>query len=452
MLALPISSPTKESILRRRNSTQRRPKTSPLGPLQTYHIDGLTHDAKGVARLDGKVTFIDGALPGEAVTAQVTKPGRRFDEAVMRELITPSEQRVEPICEHFTQCGGCSFQHLEGTAQRQAKHQWLAGQLRNLCSAEDIEALYADDTGYRRRARVSIQNKTRNLVMGFRGKSSNQVIDIKTCQVLTPKLQQVFQALKTMLAETDIFTALGHVELLSDSKGVSVVLRLVDVLSAEQRQWCESWAAQQQVDLYWQAPNESKAEVSAEQMRYYDLAGLRLFYHPQDFIQVNDSMNQKMVEQAMSWLAPTQEDVVLDLFCGVGNFSLPLAQRAGKVIGVELLDSMVEAAQYNADYNALKNVSFLAADLTQAPPRVLKQERITKVLLDPPRAGAFEFLDTMIKMAPKQILYVSCNASTLARDAEYLMANGYQMIKTGLMDMFPQTSHVETMMLLQSKK
>ncbi|BFM51010.1 23S rRNA (uracil(1939)-C(5))-methyltransferase RlmD [Marinomonas sp. THO17] len=438
--------------MRRRNSNQRRPKRSPLGPLQTYFIDGLTHEAKGVARLDGKVTFIDGALPGETVMAQVNKLGRRFDEAILREVITPSEQRVEPLCRHFNQCGGCSFQHLEMSAQRQAKHQWLAGQLRHLCSAEDIEQLYAEADGYRRRARISVSHKDSNLVMGFRGKSSNQVIDITSCQVLTPKLQQVFHALKDMLAETKIFSTLGHVELLLDSKGVSLVLRLIKILPLELRQQCESWAAQQKVDLYWQAPNESKAEVSTQQMRYYELSGLRLFYHPQDFIQVNDKMNQKMVEQAISWLAPTQEDVVLDLFCGVGNFSLPLAQGAGKVIGVELLQSMVDSAKHNADYNALKNVSFLSADLTQAPPRALQHEKITKVLLDPPRAGAFEFLDTMIKMAPKQILYVSCNASTLARDAEYLVANGYQVIKTGLMDMFPQTSHVETMMLLQSKK
>jgi 23S rRNA (uracil1939-C5)-methyltransferase len=415
-------------------------------------VDGLTHEAKGVARLQGKVTFIEGALPGEIVEAQVTKAGRRFDEAVLVNIIEPSAYRVEPSCRHFNVCGGCSFQHLVDEQQLSAKTNWLQGQLRNLITTHELEPLSDTPTGYRRRARLAIDLKKGRMALGFRGKSSNEIISIDQCVVLTPNLQNTFIALKHALLESDLARVLGHVELLEDTKGVSVLFRLTSSISDELQKAWEDWAEKAQVALCWQAPKSSKAEVVLEKMRYYDLGDLRLKYHPQDFIQVNAAMNQKMVTQAMDWLSPSKHDVVLDLFCGVGNFSLPLAQHAQSVIGVEVQETMVEAARENARANGLDNLSFVAADLTKPVNNELFKQTITKVLLDPPRAGAFEFLDSLIKIGPTQILYVSCNASTLARDAEYLVAKGYRVLRVSLMDMFPQTSHVETMMLLQKKK
>ncbi|AEF55682.1 23S rRNA (uracil(1939)-C(5))-methyltransferase RlmD [Marinomonas posidonica] len=438
--------------MRRRTATRRPAKKAPLGPMQTYLVEGLTHEAKGVARLNGKVTFIEGALPGETVTAQVNKPGRRFDEAVLNAVIETSVDRVSPACQHFGDCGGCSFQHLEESAQRLAKADWLAGQLRNLLSKEQIECLFDVGSGYRRRARIAIDHKKNALVLGFRSKASNRVVDVEQCHVLTPSLQTLFVSLKVCLKQHPILSSLGHIELLEDTKGLSVVLRLVSNITPVQQQAYLDWAQQQDVELYWQAPKASRADLTDEQMRYYDVSNLRLKYHPQDFIQINEFMNQKMVAQAMAWLAPQKDDTVLDLFCGVGNFSLPLAQLAGSVIGVELQESMVQAGRHNASLNGLKNLSFVAADLTQPVAGQFSAENINKILLDPPRAGAFEFLDTIIHIAPQQILYVSCNASTLARDAEYLVLNGYKVVRAGLMDMFPQTSHVETMMLLQKQK
>ncbi|RBO85023.1 23S rRNA (uracil(1939)-C(5))-methyltransferase RlmD [Marinomonas aquiplantarum] len=438
--------------MRRRNSARRPIKKASLGPIQTYQIDGLTHEAKGVARLNGKVTFIEGALPGETVTAQVTKPGRRFDEAILNTLVETSDDRVSPACQHFGDCGGCSFQHLEESKQRLAKADWLAGQLRNLLPKEQIECLFDVSSGYRRRARLAIDHKKNTLVLGFRSKASNRVVDIEQCHVLTPSLQALFVSLKACLKQNPILPSLGHIELLEDSKGQSVLLRLVSDITTLQQQAYLDWAQQQGVNLYWQAPKASRADLTEEQMRYYDMGNLRLKYHPQDFIQVNEVMNQKMVAQAMTWLAPQKDDAVLDLFCGVGNFSLPLAQLAGSVIGVELQESMVQAGRHNASLNGLDNLTFVAADLTQPVEGQFLTKKINKILLDPPRAGAFEFLDTIIHIAPQQILYVSCNASTLARDAEYLVSNGYKVVRAGLMDMFPQTSHVETMMLLQKQK
>jgi len=438
--------------LRRRTPSRRPAKAQPIGPVQTFQIDGLTHEAKGVARLQGKVTFIAGALPSETVFAQITKTGRHFDEAVLTNIIEPSAYRIDPSCQHFNECGGCSFQHLMDEQQLSSKADWLKGQLRNVLTNQDLELLSDTSTKYRRRARIAVDNKKGYLSLGFRGKASKDIISIEQCVVLTTPLQETFHSLKQVLSGNDLASSLGHIELLEDTKGVSVLFRLTSIVSEALESRWQAWAKQERVSLYWQAPTMSKAEVAQENMRYYDLDGLRLSYHPQDFIQVNAVMNQKMVVQAMDWLNVTDQDVVLDLFCGVGNFSLPLAKYAQSVIGVEVQETMVAAARENARQNGFDNVSFIAADLTQPIAHKFKKEGITKVLLDPPRAGAFEFLDTIIKMKPTQILYVSCNASTLARDAEYLIAKGYRVLRVSLMDMFPQTSHVETMMLLQKKK
>ncbi len=438
--------------MRKRTPTRRQSKPQPIGPVQTFTVDGLTHEAKGVARLQGKVTFIGGALPGETVAAQITKSGRSFDEAVLTAIIEPSAYRVEPSCQHFNVCGGCSFQHLADEKQLSSKADWLQGQLRNLITTQELELLSDHSTHYRRRARISIDRKKGTLLLGFRGKASSDIVSIDQCVVLTGNLQKIFSSLKLELSINGLADSLGHIELLEDTKGVSVLFRLTSLISDELEKTWENWANKEQISLYWQAPKASKAEVPSESMRHYDLGELRLEYHPQDFIQVNAIMNQKMVAQAMDWLSPNKQDVILDLFCGVGNFSLPLAQHAQSVIGVEVQESMVEAARKNACLNGFDNLSFVASDLTQPVANEFLKQKITKILLDPPRAGAFEFLDTIIKIGPKQILYVSCNASTLARDAEYLVAKGYRVLRVGLMDMFPQTSHVETMMLLQKKK
>ena len=438
--------------MRRRTPPRRSPKLQPLGPIQTYQVDALTNEAKGVARLAGKVTFIDGALPSETVEAQVFKAGRRFDEASLTKILLPSPYRVIPKCAHFTKCGGCSFQHLAEPQQLEAKKSWLEGQLRNVASNTDIEYLTDSSLQYRRRARISIQSKKESLQIGFRGKSSKTIIQIDQCLVLTHKLQVVYASLKSSLEKSELAKKLGHIELLEDTKGASVLFRLIDVIADDLKADWQAWARNEGVTLYWQRPGEDKAVIEDNTLRHYELDGLTFHYHPQDFIQVNAAMNQKMVEQAIEWLAPNDSDVVLDLFCGVGNFSLPLGKRAKKVIGIEVQDSMVESGRRNAAFNQIDKVTFLAADLTKPDSVNLSALGVTKVLLDPPRAGALEFLDSIIKIKPAQILYVSCNASTLARDAEYLVAKGYQVLRVSLMEMFPQTSHVETMMLLQKKK
>jgi 23S rRNA (uracil1939-C5)-methyltransferase len=305
--------------------------------------------------------------------------------------------------------------------------------------------------GYRRRARLAVRVVDGKLLLGFRGQSSNQIVPINNCIVLTPALQSTFGMLKTALngdnPSAQLADKIGHIELLEDDKGVSVLIRLTTKIEQDIQGVWQEWAAEQKLELHWQQSDENRATVSQEVRRYYQVDGLTLSYHPQDFIQVNAVMNEKMLAQAMDWLALNKYDVILDLFCGVGNFSLPLAKRAKQVVGVEVQESMVEAGIANAKSNQLDNVSFIAADLTQTTSKDIASLGVTKVLLDPPRAGAFEFLPSLVKLKPQQILYVSCDAATLARDAEYLLENRYKVKRAAMMDMFPQTSHLETMLL-----
>lgn len=429
---------------RRARPSQDKPISSPV---RTFTIENTTHEGHGVARENGKVTFVEGALAGEQVEARVVKEGRQFNQAITLKRLQDSPARVQPPCPHFEQCGGCQLQHMNVAAQRDLKVDWLKGQFRKLSLPDEMSRLEGEDFGYRRRARISVFVKNNQAQIGFRAKSSNNIVDIEQCQVLEPSLQVVYQALRKQLLASPLAAKLGHIELLLDDLGVCVILRQSRDISESDKQSLNDWADTEKVTLLWQAPEQKK--VAIDSPRHYTIDNLSMNFHPQDFIQVNAEINQAMVEQAMSWLALSQDDVVLDLFCGAGNFSLPLAKRAGRVLAVEAIESMVEMGQSNAAQAQLENLEFLAADLTQAPPNRLKKAKITKALLDPPRAGAFEFLPTLVRLKPQQILYVSCNASTLARDAEYLVENGFRVTRVCMMDMFPHTSHVEAMMLLQ---
>jgi 23S rRNA (uracil1939-C5)-methyltransferase len=268
---------------------------------------------------------------------------------------------------------------------------------------------------------------------------------------MTEKLQVIMPRLRQILVQSEKPSAIGHIELLEDDLGCSVLLRLTSTLTSnDEILWTES-ASSHGWDLYLQAPSLDKVKCDEESLRQYSLEGLSIYYHPQDFIQVNKPMNDKMVAQALQWLDLNAQDKVLDLFCGAGNFSLPMAKTAAKVVGVEVQPQMVLNGERNASLNGLENVTFIGADLTQKVTHSELKKGFTKALLDPPRAGAFEFLPSLIKLKIETILYVSCDAATLARDAEFLVEHGYKVKRVSMMEMFPQTAHVETMMLLQKK-
>ncbi|NCP64213.1 MAG: 23S rRNA (uracil(1939)-C(5))-methyltransferase RlmD [Paraglaciecola sp.] len=434
-----------------KNKPRRRHPQKPIlsGPIHEFSVEDLSHEAKGVARLDGKVTFIEGALPGEVVSAQIFKQNKSFNLAKLKSIIQASPSRIAPPCPHFQQCGGCSFQHLNAKEQQQTKHRWLSKQLRKVLHTVTLEILIDQDMAYRRRARLAITYRNGRVSLGFRGKGSSEIVDISTCLVLTPRLQSLYTQLRVSLLQDVLAAKMGHIELLEDSRGTCMVMRLTADISAQEQQRWQHWATEHDTLIYWQYPRDKQADATKHGLRSYTIEGFSLHFHPQDFIQINAKMNEKMVAQALQWLAPNKDDVILDLFCGVGNFSLPLAKQAKTVVGVEIQESMVAAGKQNAQLNNLNNLKFIAADLTQKVGSEISALGVSKVMIDPPRAGAYEFLPTLVALNPQQILYVSCDGATLARDAEYLAEYDYRITKACMMDMFPQTAHLECMLLFE---
>lgn len=406
---------------------------------------------QGVARHNGKAIFISGLLPDEQAEVTLTEDKKQFARAKVKRLLTRSPERVAPRCPHFGICGGCQQQHASEPLQQRSK----SASLQRLISREtglDIipeSVISGPEYGYRRRARLGLQfqPKQQQLVMGFRKSGSNDLVPVKACPVLAPALASLLQPLHECLAGMTAVRRLGHAELVLADNGPVLVLRHLDPLKEQDLARLHTFSAQHRVMLYLQG-NEDELVKLCDDVPFYQVDGLRLFFSPRDFIQVNDAVNQRMVAQALEWLEVESTDRVLDLFCGMGNFTLPLAKRAKQVVGVEGVATLVANGLYNAQINALNNVEFfqhnLEDDVTRQPWAKLGFD---KVLLDPARAGAAGVMDHIVKLAPQKVVYVSCNPTTLARDSQILIAAGYRMERVRMLDMFPHTGHLESMAL-----
>ncbi|TBL73107.1 23S rRNA (uracil(1939)-C(5))-methyltransferase RlmD [Obesumbacterium proteus] len=406
---------------------------------------------QGVARHNGKAIFISGLLPDEQAEVTLTEDKKQFARAKVKRLLTRSPERVAPRCPHFGICGGCQQQHASEPLQQRSK----SASLQRLISREtglDIipeSVISGPEYGYRRRARLGLQfqPKQQQLVMGFRKSGSNDLVPIKACPVLAPALASLLQPLHECLAEMKAVRRLGHAELVLADNGPVLVLRHLDPLKEQDLARLHNFSAQHRVMLYLQG-NDDELVKLCDDVPFYQVDGLRLFFSPRDFIQVNDAVNHQMVAQALEWLEVESTDRVLDLFCGMGNFTLPLAKRAKQVVGVEGVATLVANGLYNAQINALNNVEFfqhnLEDDVTRQPWAKLGFD---KVLLDPARAGAAGVMDHIVKLAPQKVVYVSCNPTTLARDSQILIAAGYRMERVRMLDMFPHTGHLESMAL-----
>lgn len=404
---------------------------------------------QGVARHNGKAIFISGLLPDEQAEVTLTEDKKQFARAKVKRLLTRSPERVAPRCPHFGICGGCQQQHASEPLQQRSK----SASLQRLISREtglDIipeSVISGPEYGYRRRARLGLQfqPKQQQLVMGFRKSGSNDLVPVKACPVLAPALASLLQPLHECLAGMKAVRRLGHAELVLADNGPVLVLRHLDPLKEQDLARLHTFSAQHRVMLYLQG-NEDELVKLCDDVPFYQVDGLRLFFSPRDFIQVNDAVNQRMVAQALEWLEVESTDRVLDLFCGMGNFTLPLAKRAKQVVGVEGVATLVANGLYNAQINALNNVEFfqhnLEDDVTRQPWAKLGFD---KVLLDPARAGAAGVMDHIVKLAPQKVVYVSCNPTTLARDSQILIAAGYRMERVRMLDMFPHTGHLESM-------
>ena len=423
--------------------------------LETKHqsvlVERMDHNGAGIAYQKNKPVFIDGALPGEQVVIQLTESKSKFSRAKLIKLLKPSELRLKPFCNHFNQCGGCHLQHLGYASQVEHKSQSLTHLMSQYQTAntEVVEPIVGDETGYRRRTRISlfVDKKTRQLQFGFRKKQSKQIENITDCAVLDPHLNILLPKLKSLLNTFSNLTSLGHVELVLGDTGSVMVLRHLKPLVEKDEQALIALAKAEGATLYTMPETDKLVRLVGDAPAYSE-TGVTLPFEPNHFIQVNQKVNQQMVAQAIEWLEPQADERVLDLFCGLGNFSLPIAQQSAFVVGVEGVDEMVQQATSNATLNQLSNTEFYQANLEEElSSQPWAKERFDKILLDPARAGASGIVDQISGLGAKRVVYVSCNPATLARDSESLEKQGYQLAKLGMLDMFPHTSHLESMAL-----
>ena len=423
--------------------------------LETKHqsvlVERMDHNGAGIAYQKNKPVFIDGALPGEQVVIQLTESKSKFSRAKLIKLLKPSELRLKPFCKHFNQCGGCHLQHLGYASQVEHKSQSLTHLMSQYQTAntEVVEPIVGDETGYRRRARISlfVDKKTQQLQFGFRKKQSKQIENITDCAVLDPRLNVLLPKLKSLLNTFSNLTSLGHVELVLGDTGSVMVLRHLKPLVEKDEQALIALAKAEGATLYTMPETDKLVRLVGDAPAYSE-TGVTLPFEPNHFIQVNQKVNQQMVAQAIEWLEPQADERVLDLFCGLGNFSLPIAQQSAFVVGVEGVDEMVQQATSNATLNQLSNTEFYQANLEEElSSQPWAKERFDKILLDPARAGASGIVDQISALGAKRVVYVSCNPATLARDSESLEKQGYQLAKLGMLDMFPHTSHLESMAL-----
>lgn len=441
-------------------SRRRRRPTLPKEPI-TLAVEKLSHDGRGIARVEGKTCFVDGALPGESVEAVYTGRHRRFDELRTVALHSAAAERVEEPCAHAGICGGCSLQHMAPSAQIAFKQGTLKEHFAHFggVAPEHWEPpMTAAELGYRRKARLGVRyvTKREQVLVGFREKRNSFITAIDSCAVLDPRVGLLIPALQTLIHTLSVYRELAQIEVACGDDEVALVFRHLVPLAESDITALVDFGQTHNVQIYLQPKGPDTVhklwpETGEDRLSYaLEAFGVRLYFHPMDFTQVNAPINQKMVDQALGWLDPQPQERVLDLFCGLGNFTLPLATRAGHVVGVEGDERMVVRGRENAERNGLTNVEFHAADLqadfTQA---AWAHEGFDKILIDPPRSGALEVVQYLPAFGAKRIVYVSCNPATLARDAGELAAHGYRLIRAGVMDMFPHTAHVESMALFE---
>ena len=441
---------------------RRRKKQLPETPVAAT-IESLSHDGRGIARLDGKTTFIDNALPGEQVFFQYTFMRRKFDEGRAVEILEPSPDRVTPPCAHSLICGGCSLQHLDPAVQIQRKQAVLAEQLEHFGGLRPdrwLEPLTGPVTGYRGKARLGVKyvDAKGDTLVGFREKRNSLIADLAQCEVLIPEVGHRFRDLRALINGLDCRRRLPQIEVARGDDAVALVFRHLDPLSPADQDALVAFCRENGLQCYLQPGNESTVhrvwpEEGEERLYYrHPQADVEMAFHPSDFTQVNAEINRRMVPLALDLLEVEAHHQVLDLFCGLGNFTIPAARRAAGVVGVEASDAMVRRGYENARRNGLENVAFHAWDLDSEPKgQPWARQRYERVLLDPPRSGALEMVRMMPQFGAEKLVYVSCNPATLARDAGELVARGYRLSGAGVMDMFPHTAHVESIALFDRR-
>ncbi|MDX1304091.1 23S rRNA (uracil(1939)-C(5))-methyltransferase RlmD [Photobacterium sp.] len=416
-------------------------------------ISRLDHLGSGIGHLNGKSVFVDGLLPGEKALVQLTEDKKQYARAKVIKRLTDSQARIKPHCPIYDQCGGCNLQHLSHSGQVEAKQLALTELMSKFAATEQpqffpqVAPIVGRDLHYRRCARFSIKPGAGKLQFGFRKKQSKEIVDVEQCPVLAQSLNELLPPLRSLLSQLKGHKHLGHVELVEADNGRVVLIRHLKPFSDKDMTLIRQFAQAHNVILFL-APTSDDIERVYGDAPYYKLDELKLNFSPKDFIQVNREVNKKMVRQAADWLDVKPDDRVLDLFCGLGNFSLPLAKRAKALVGIEGIEEMVHRATENAMCNKQSNAAFYQANLDDDVTKLAwAREPFNKILLDPARAGAAGVMQHVVNLKPERVVYVSCNPATLARDSQVLLQKGYQLERLGMLDMFPHTGHLESMAL-----
>ncbi len=440
---------------------RRRRKELPKDPVRVT-IESLSHDGRGIARVDEKTVFVEGALTGEEVSFIYAEKKKTYDVGVVQEIHTASPLRVEPKCAVFGLCGGCALQHMDAEQQILAKQQVLLDNLERIGKVmpkEILPPLTGPHWGYRRKARMGVKDveaKGRVLI-GFREKRSPYIANMLRCEVLHPSVGEHLEELSALIGSLKASNRIAQIEVAVDDTQTALVFRNLDPLCDEDKAKLIAHAKEHDLRFFLQPGGPDSVEpLWPEQIQLsYALPefDVKFNFTPVGFTQVNTDINRKMVPYAIELLEVKEDERVLDLFCGIGNFTLPLARRAKQVVGVEGLDILVQRAKENAVLNDITNVEFHVADLAKEVEALpWWSQGFDKVLLDPARDGAMEAIPHIAKLGVKRIVYVSCNPSTLARDAGLLVnEHGYTLEKAGAMDMFPHTAHMESIALFTKK-
>jgi len=420
-------------------------------------IESLDHEARGIARQDGKAIFVDGALPGETVEYASFRRKTKYELAHLVSVLSASTARETPRCEHFGICGGCAMQHLDPSAQVAVKQRvledslWHIGRVR---PGQMLAPIHGESWGYRHRARLGVRRiaKKGGVLIGFHERRSSYIADMRSCAVLPPHVSAMLLPLRELFAALSVAERLPQVELAVGSQCTALVLRILEPLNAHDADLLREFADRHEVVFYLQPKGPDTA------YRFYPLPGppltyslpefgLELEFRPTDFTQVNHAVNRVLVRRALRLLDAQAGERIADLFCGLGNFTLPIARSGATVVGVEGSPALVERGRQSAAANGLADkVEFAVANLFECTPESLAAlGHLDRMLIDPPREGAIEVVKSLGKDGPRRIVYVSCNPATLARDAEVLVAvKGYRFTAAGVVNMFPHTGHVES--------
>ncbi|MEE8364284.1 MAG: 23S rRNA (uracil(1939)-C(5))-methyltransferase RlmD [Gammaproteobacteria bacterium] len=438
-------------------SSRRRRKKLPEPVV--VRIESMSHEGRGIAHINGKTVFVFGALAGEQVRIQITKTSRNFDQATTLEVIEASASRIEPKCDAFQVCGGCSLQYLDNDDQVAFKQQSLLDMMQHagVEVEQTLPPLRSKVWGYRRKARLGVKyvRKKGRVLVGFRERNTPFLADMSRCEVLIPQVGERLGDLAELIEGLDARESIPQIEVAADDHHVVLVFRHLEPLSGADRERMIEFARNSGFWLQLQAggPDSIVLLYPEQQALYFSpLANsdIRVRFGAADFTQVNADINQQMVEQALRFLNLQQEDRVLDLFCGLGNFSLPIARLCAQVTGVEVDQAMVGRAKDNALAHAITNSEYFVADLSKPDPdHTWMRRRYDKILLDPPRLGAMEIAQIISRFDASTLVYVSCQPSSLVRDSKIFCASGYRLTHLGVLDMFPQTAHIESMAVFE---